>query len=506
MDSPLTRLYARMGRHYALALWADACLLALLIPPLFVYTVMVGYLGATTAEFAHVALTSIVTVEAGTVVAMILVLRGSRPVVSWIRGRRDAENAAAAWNSAARMPQLHITRATPPILVGGMGAVTSIDVAVHPSPFAIVVMAAGGAAVVALGVAIHMVSTGALMRPVLAEIDNKFPEATIGATERRSSLRPRIVISSLLVVMASSWLTGGLAAHLSNPSTALAVGIISGCGVGAIFGLVLATALGQSIFDPLRSLTAATRHVQQGDLTIRVPVVANDELGVLSHRFNEMVEGLAERQALHTALGTYIDPVVADRLLREGQVLEGEEVDVTIMFVDIVGFTARSETRQPAEIVEDLNVFFQLVLPVVHGHGGHTNKLLGDGFMAVFGAPVVMVDHADNALRAAFEIQERMRSRYGTGLRVGVGLNSGPVVVGTTGGSSKLDFTVIGDAVNVASRVEALTRTTGDGILLTETTKTALRMPVALAHRGSSPVRGRIEPVSVYAPVANVPA
>lgn len=177
------------------------------------------------------------------------------------------------------------------------------------------------------------------------------------------------------------------------------------------------------------------------------------------------------------------------------------------MFIDIVGFSARAELM-PAELVcSELNEFFGLVVPVVEEHGGHTNKLIGDGLMAVFGTPVKLEDHADRAVAAACTAQRVLEERYRGSLRAGVGLHSGSVVVGTMGGGSKLDFTLIGDAVNVAARVEALTRQTGDTILITEATKDLLRgRTAALSSRGTEIVRGRSEPVSIYAVASRVPA
>jgi class 3 adenylate cyclase len=209
-------------------------------------------------------------------------------------------------------------------------------------------------------------------------------------------------------------------------------------------------------------------------------------------------------------LGILVAQVALDtmlRLLREGQFLSGEEVDVTIMFVDIVGFSARAEILPAEQVCGELNAFFELVVPVVEEHGGHTNKLIGDGLLAVFGTPVKLDDHADRAVLAACIVQEKLDERYRGTLRAGVGLHTGSVIVGTMGGGSKLDFTFIGDAVNVASRVEALTRKTGDAILITEATKDALRRPTAvLASRGTEVVKGRSEPVSLFAVASMIPA
>ncbi|GAC1489637.1 MAG: hypothetical protein NVS1B9_10650 [Solirubrobacteraceae bacterium] len=172
---------------------------------------------------------------------------------------------------------------------------------------------------------------------------------------------------------------------------------------------------------------------------------------------------------------------------------------MTIMFIDIVGFTTLAEDAIPEEVVSDLNDFFDLVVPVIERHGGHANKLLGDGLLAVFGVPVPLDHHADQALAAAQEIDRRLADRYEGKLRAGIGLNSGTVVVGSMGGGRKLDYTVIGDPVNVAARVEALTRQTGDSILLTEATRQALSDPsLPLDERGTTPVKGRKGEIALY--------
>lgn len=507
MDGPLGRLYVRLGSRYVLLFYAAGCFLTATLVPLFIYVAIVRYLGEPIGSFVRTGTIGVLTVQVAAVVTVALILRRSRPAIEWIKGDRSSEHAPAAWEAATRMPSLHTTIAPIPIGLGAVVSVVAMYVVARPSPVAFTALAAGGTFVVALGLAIHMVTTGALIRPVLAEIDAAFPQSGLAAGPAKSSLRPRIVISSILVVIASSWMTGGLVARTQSTNLALTIGIFAGIAVGIIFGLVLTTALSQSMFDPLRELTDATRRVQQGDLTTRVPLVATDELGTLARTFNEMVAGLAEREALRSALGTYVDPGIADRLLAEGEFLKGEDANVTIMFVDIVGFSARAE-MMPAELIcDELNEFFGLVLPVVEEHHGHTNKLIGDGILAVFGTPVRLDDHADRGLEAACAIQERLHERYRGALRAGVGLHTGIVTVGTMGGGSKLDFTLIGDAVNVASRVEALTRQTGDSILITEATRDALtRASVALSSRGTERIRGRSEPVSLYAVAPRIPA
>jgi class 3 adenylate cyclase len=257
----------------------------------------------------------------------------------------------------------------------------------------------------------------------------------------------------------------------------------------------------KSVLDPVGDLLAGTEGVKRGDLSTRVPVVSGDEMGALAASFNEMVRGLEEREALMEAFGSYVDPEVADRVLREGELLAGEQVEATMLFVDICDFTAFAENASAREAVSLLNDFFGLIVPIVIDSRGHANKFIGDGMLAVFGAPERRDDHADSAVEAAMKIAEAVERRYGTELTIAIGINSGPVMVGTVGGGGRLEFTVIGDPVNVAARVEEATRETGDKVLVTESTRALLgeTWRARLDERGSIPLKGKSEPVPLYA-------
>ena len=138
-------------------------------------------------------------------------------------------------------------------------------------------------------------------------------------------------------------------------------------------------------------------------------------------------------------------------------------------------------------------------MPAVVDAGGHVNKFLGDGALAVFGAPNDLADHADAALNAAVLIHRLVAERFGVELRIGIGINTGTVIAGTIGGGSKLEFTLIGDTVNVAARVEQLTKTTGDAILVTEQSVDALTArPPGLVDRGSHALKGKSAEVQVF--------
>ena len=154
-------------------------------------------------------------------------------------------------------------------------------------------------------------------------------------------------------------------------------------------------------------------------------MVATDETGRLAQSFNMMVEGLDERDRLREAFGAYVDPGLAERVLREGADLAGEELEVSVMFLDVRDFTAFAERSEPTEVVALLNDLWALVVPALLRHGGHANKFIGDGLLAVFGAPEHLPDHAERAVAAALEIAELVHERYGGRIAVGIGVNSG---------------------------------------------------------------------------------
>jgi adenylate cyclase len=213
-----------------------------------------------------------------------------------------------------------------------------------------------------------------------------------------------------------------------------------------------------------------------------------------------MLSGMQEREALREAFGTYVDPELAERVLAEGAVLEGEEVDVTVLFLDMRDYTAFAEDASPREVVVLLNELFGLVVPVLHHHGGHVDKYVGDGLLAVFGAPDALPDHAEWGVAAAREIAHVVRERWGQDVGIGIGVNSGPVIAGTIGGGGHLEFTVIGDVVNTAARVERVTRQTGDVVLLTEATRRLLiDDPPGLVPRGTVDLPGKSARVHVHA-------
>lgn len=288
-------------------------------------------------------------------------------------------------------------------------------------------------------------------------------------------------------------------------------------GTGIAVGLLATTLAARTTADPIASVRRALGRVQRGDFDVRIPVYDGSQIGQLQLGFNAMVAGLAERERIKEAFGTYVDPEVAEHILEEGIDMAGEEVEVTLMFLDVRNFTGFSERTPAREVVGSINRLFERVVPIIHAHGGRVDKYVGDGLLAVFGAPRRQPDHADEALAAALEITSSLfegrddapegdhgaeaDDKHEEVLEIGIGLSSGTVVAGNVGGDGRFEFTVIGDAVNVASRVEAATRQSGDRVLVAERTVSLLQHPeVELVERTGIELKGKSETVPVYAP------
>ena len=296
-----------------------------------------------------------------------------------------------------------------------------------------------------------------------------------------------------LVLVGAEQLVGGGASR-----NGLAVVMVVLGAVALTVGLLAISLAARATADPVDAVRHGLSRVQEGRLDTAVPVYDGTQLGQLQLGFNHMVAGLAERERIREALGIYLDPDVAARVVEEGMNLEGEEVDVTVMFVDVRNFTSFAENRSASEVVAVLNRLFGRIVPLIHAEGGRVDKFIGDGLLAVFGAPRRFADHADRALAAAVAIADGAGA--GDGLRVGVGLNSGRVVAGNIGGAGRLEFSVIGDVVNTAARVEAATRLTGDVILLSEATRSVLTRPwPRISGRHEVELKGKARPVRLYA-------
>ena len=349
-------------------------------------------------------------------------------------------------------------------------------------------------------IALHQFAE-AFMRPVRAAIAG---DSVVGDALPRSW--PSFAAWSNVSIISTAWAFtfGGaiFAITFDVTSTHPVLTVVIASAVTLVFAvpITVGAAFAPSL-RPIRDLAEGTERVASGNYSERLPVVQDDDLGALAASFNRMQDGLAERERLRAAFGSYVDPALATRLLEQGDdVFTGERRDVTVMFVDIRDFTPFAEANTAENTVSHLNTLFEIVVPAVLDAGGHVNKYLGDGALAVFGAPNDLTHHADAAVAAAVRIQLLVAEQFAGELRIGIGINTGKVIAGTIGGGGKLEFTLIGDTVNVAARIEQLTKTTGDAILLAQDTLDALAEPPAgLIDRGTHEVKGKSATVHVHA-------
>jgi adenylate cyclase len=276
-------------------------------------------------------------------------------------------------------------------------------------------------------------------------------------------------------------------------------------GVLALFGaLLLGAALAAGIAAPLRALVAAMRDVVRGDLGRRLTVPRADEIGFLAQTFNEMVAGLEERERIKEIFGRFVSRDIATAVL-EGRVpMQGERREVTILFQDTRGFTSIAERIDAEALVRIVNRMFTEMVAAVEAEGGIVKEFTGDGVMALFGAPVSHPDDPDRAVRAALAMLRRLPvlnaalASEGIGdLRIGMGIHTGEVVAGRIGPDERVEYTVIGDPVNVASRIEGMTKETGCTLLVSAATVARLTCHYQLGRHFVVPIRGKDQPVEL---------
>ena len=277
---------------------------------------------------------------------------------------------------------------------------------------------------------------------------------------------------------------------------------------GGLIGLsaVLLLLFSRSVAQPLVQLSKLAERVGAGDLTVHCEVGGRDEVAALGVRLNQMVVGLREREQIRETLGRYVGPTVSDAILGGHVELGGEERVVTVLFSDVRGFTTMSETMTPPEVVHVLNAYFEQMVESVFSHEGMLDKFIGDGLMAVFGAPRDVGDHAMWAVRCALDmrarlikVNEALGAEGEPALSIGIGLHTGPVVVGNIGSTKRTEYTAIGDTVNLAARLEGQTKEHGVDILISEATYTAIADRIECDRLGEVRVKGKQLGVVVYA-------
>ena len=260
------------------------------------------------------------------------------------------------------------------------------------------------------------------------------------------------------------------------------------------------------VVGPIRHLVTAMQKVQSGNLTAEVDLMRGDEIGALAHTYNFMVRGLRERERLKDAFNRYVSRQVYEKFERGEIALTGETLQATVLFSDIRSFTSLSEQLTPTQVVAMLNEYFNVMVEIVFEYDGLLNKFIGDALMAIYNVPLSQTLPELRAVQTAVKMMTSLdrlnterQARGDFPIHIGIGINTGSVVAGNIGHERRLEYTVIGDAVNLAQRLESQTKMAGATILISASTHAAVAPWVVARPLEPVLVKGKAEPVALYA-------
>ncbi|MGL6236977.1 MAG: adenylate/guanylate cyclase domain-containing protein [Segniliparus sp.] len=425
----------------------------------------------------------------GVFVSTALGLRHALPTLLWNQRSGNVANPQAAKDRALRLPAAQMWASASVWFFGSIVFVGFI--ARHSLRLALI----GGYGALIGGSVICMIiylRSEQVLRPIISEAI-----AAGAETKRASRVSRRVRVVWLLCSGVPVGAIFGIVAgheigvlHGSTDQLLLPILVTSAIVIGV--GLLAAGSLANGIGGPVRQLRDAMRQVEQGDLTAQVEVNTTTELGLLQSGFNSMLRQIRERERLRALFGQFVGADVAQRAVERGVQLGGEERFVAVLFVDLVGSTRLAFHLGAPRVVKLLNEFFHAVVDVVGAEGGYVNKFQGDAALVVFGAPLELENFAGHALRAARVLQEVLAGPLHE-TNVGIGVSAGPVVAGHIGADERLEYTVIGDAVNAAARLCELAKSE-PGHLLASAEAVALADPDEARHwilGEEVPLRGR---------------
>lgn len=281
--------------------------------------------------------------------------------------------------------------------------------------------------------------------------------------------------------------------------------------IACTIGVLFAALITRSLVRPVHELVAMTEAIRQGNLEVSIQIRSADEIGQLADSFNQMVGGLKEKEQIKDMFGKYVDPRIVQGLLHDKQALDGERQRMTVFFSDLAGFTTASEALTPTGTVRMLNQYFSLMAKPIRAQQGVVDKFIGDSVMAYWGPPFTsMADHATYACHAALdqqacipELQEMLPEILGIRknvpqLQVRMGIATGDVTIGNIGSEDTRSYTVIGDTVNLASRLEGTNKQYGTQILVNEETRRLAGETIEVREIDAIRVVGKVDPVRVF--------
>lgn len=280
-------------------------------------------------------------------------------------------------------------------------------------------------------------------------------------------------------------------------------------GVVISIAIVLIFLFSMTLTGPIEVLAALVRHVSKGNFDIkasdRIRSLIEDEVHELAHDFDHMTEGLKERDKVKSLFSKFHGSSVAEDLIKNDVGVGGQNKEVTVFFSDIRGFTAFSEHRSPEQVVEMLNSYFEVMVSIINRHGGVVDKFIGDAIMAVWGAPKTGEQDTFNAVKACLEMRKALvdlnaarAERNEEPIKIGMGLHTGRAISGTIGSLERMEYTVIGDTVNMTSRIEASTKSFGTDLLVSQAVVDKIGENYLIDLAGAAEVKGKTEPLKLY--------
>ena len=285
----------------------------------------------------------------------------------------------------------------------------------------------------------------------------------------------------------------------------LLVQIIFITAVGIIASVILSLIVSKSVSSPLKEMEAGMKKISRGNLDVFINVVSNDEIGALGEGFNQMLKGLKESEEIKESFGKYISQDIRDEILSGKVSLDGEMKRATILFSDLRNFTPFVESTHPKHVIKIMNQYFSEMAEAIKENRGLILQYIGDEIEAVFGAPVAYDDHPDMAVKAALHMRDRLKilnkklSENGVApIQHGIGIHTGAVLAGIIGSKERSSYTLVGDTVNLASRIQGLTKNLSCDILLSRTTHDLITGTYQMEQLPAMKVKGKSQNVMVY--------
>lgn len=341
-----------------------------------------------------------------------------------------------------------------------------------------------------------------------------FPRGGMSAVSKtiRIRIRTRLVaflaainLIPMFTLARGSWGIAQTFADTGQALSAMQTMIFSHAIIFAGVGIWLTFLVSSNLTRPLADMTSVLRRIRGGDFNHRVSVTSNDELGYVGDTVNEMAIGLKEREFIKETFGKYVSEEVRDEVLSRDIPLDGEVRDVSVLFADLRNFTPLVEQTKPQRVVRIINRYFQEMEAAIRAQGGLVLQFIGDEIEAVFGAPIHLADHATKAMIAAMDMNLGLNAvnrvfadRGHAPLQHGIGIHSGKVVAANIGSPARLSYALVGDTVNVASRLQDANKQHGTRVIISAETHQRLTRDFPLRILPKTALKGKSEPMDLF--------